>query len=147
MEKVYENGVCEVFRNETSNGFQLSLLECDGGMIALFECWANGSESYCEPIWKSDFYDSHKSDYDYFIKETLKKIESSKSVGEYQSTYDRISEYTSDKKALEERLQNATDDDEREYLSEQIAECELSIDECEGYLRELDYIDNGTQYW
>ena len=148
MEKVYEfDSSFSVYRTETSNGLQLMLVDNNGGVIGIFDCWGNGSEQYCEPIFKIDYYDSHKGTYDYIINNALKTINVVPSKGEYGSTYDKIRDYNCEKRMLEERLAETTDEEEREFISEQISECEISIGECEGYLRELDYIDNGTQYW
>ena len=61
-------------------------------------------------------------------------------MGEYQKTYDAIKRYKDDIKKRREdiaKLQKQIDE-----IEDEIYWIELSIKECEGYLLELDWIDN-----
>ena len=55
-------------------------------------------------------------------------------MGEYSKTYQRLEELRAKKKAIEEQI---------ESLREDLEEVKSEIADCEGYLLELDYIDNG----
>ena len=55
-------------------------------------------------------------------------------MGEYSKTYQRLAELRAKKKAIEEQI---------ETLREELEEVKGEIADNEGYLLELDFIDNG----
>jgi prefoldin subunit 5 len=57
-------------------------------------------------------------------------------MGEYAKTYQRLKELRAKKKAIEEQI---------EARQEKLAEVKEEIADLEGYLLELDFIDNGSR--
>lgn len=63
-------------------------------------------------------------------------------MGEYNKTYALISELKKRKKAKQKQIKKLEDWITR--INQEISEINQEIGECEGYLLELDYIDNGN---
>lgn len=69
-------------------------------------------------------------------------------MGEYQRTYDQIDKCNEKIKKLKNQLKHSDGmtSDERDYLAEELGDCEIAKGELQGYLAELNYIDNGNNY-
>ena len=62
-------------------------------------------------------------------------------MGEYNKTYSRISDLKKRKKAKLKQIEKL--EKWIAHIKDQISDINQEIGECEGYLLELDYIDNG----
>lgn len=69
-------------------------------------------------------------------------------MGEYQATYEQIEKCNKKIREINEQL--ASSDgitmEEEDYLNEELYNYEIERGEAEGYLRELNEIDNGSEY-